>query len=78
MDISVSAAEIDDLMRSGEFDASWYASNFPDVETIGMDPAIHYLWLGKKLGRPGRKPDDSAPPPQSLEFGREEALNVVG
>lgn len=64
MDISVSAAEIDDLMRSGEFDASWYASNFPDVETIGMDPAIHYLWLGKKLGRPGRKPDDSAAPPK--------------
>ncbi|MFT3975876.1 MAG: hypothetical protein QM688_01985 [Sphingomonas bacterium] len=33
------------------FDPTWYLSNYPDVAMLGMDPAEHYAWIGRKLGR---------------------------
>jgi glycosyltransferase involved in cell wall biosynthesis len=33
------------------FDPEWYASAYPDVATLGMDPAEHYVWIGRALGR---------------------------
>jgi GT2 family glycosyltransferase/glycosyltransferase involved in cell wall biosynthesis len=41
------------LKDSGEFDAEWYLSQYPDVRLLGMDPAEHFLWIGKRLGRKG-------------------------
>lgn len=34
-----------------DFDADWYLAAFPDVEMLGMDPAEHYAWIGRALGR---------------------------
>jgi chromosome segregation ATPase len=39
------------LEQSGLFDASWYASTYPDVVESGIDPAEHYLRHGAKEGR---------------------------
>ncbi len=39
------------LRNSGDFDENWYLEQYPDVKIIGMDPAVHFLWLGKRLGR---------------------------
>lgn len=47
----VQKGELDDLRASGKFDAEWYLSEYPDVAQLGMDPAEHYLWLGRMLGR---------------------------
>lgn len=47
----VTEAEVLLLRASGKFDDQWYIENYPDVEALGMDPAAHYLWLGRRLGR---------------------------
>jgi glycosyltransferase involved in cell wall biosynthesis len=39
------------LKSSGQFDAQWYVTEYPDVASSGMDPAEHFLWIGAKLGR---------------------------
>ncbi len=43
------------LRASGQFDPSWYLAEYPDVARTGLDPAVHYLWIGKRLGRFGRR-----------------------
>jgi hypothetical protein len=43
--------EIAALRDSGNFDEDWYAAEYPDVRQSGIDPARHYLWLGRRLGR---------------------------
>lgn len=53
----VSEAEREALRASG-FDPEWYIEQYPDVKMLGMDPAEHYLWVGKKLGR--KKVSDDA------------------
>lgn len=45
------------LKQSGQFDSAWYSSAYPDVQSLGMDPAEHYLWIGRKMGR-ATGPDD--------------------
>lgn len=35
------------------FDAAWYLAAYPDVAMLGMDPAEHYAWIGKEMGRAG-------------------------
>lgn len=50
-------AEILSLLESGHFDISWYLRNYPDVELTGMDPAEHFLRIGKMLGRSGSEID---------------------
>ena len=39
------------LKNSGQFDAQWYCTAYPDVPRTGMDPAEHFLWIGARLGR---------------------------
>lgn len=51
--LGVSDADIDALRASGEFDEQWYVREYPDVVKSGIDPARHYLWIGRKLGRRG-------------------------
>ncbi|VVS96375.1 conserved hypothetical protein [Roseovarius sp. EC-HK134] len=39
------------IRMSGDFDAEWYLKTYPDVVTLGVDPAEHYLKYGKMMGR---------------------------
>lgn len=39
------------LEASDLFDADWYLAEYPDVQSLQMPPAVHYLWLGARLGR---------------------------
>lgn len=34
------------------FDAKWYGTYYQDVSALRMDPLKHYLWIGKRMGRP--------------------------
>ncbi len=43
-------ANIDSSLPA-DFDPEWYLKTYPDVVQIGMDPAAHYIWIGKRLGR---------------------------
>lgn len=47
----ISDADVEAFRSSGEFDERWYLSEYPDVARTGIDPARHYLWVGRKLGR---------------------------
>lgn len=47
----VSEAALAALIASG-FDANWYQKTYPDAGMIGMNPAEHFLWIGRRLGRP--------------------------
>lgn len=42
------------------FDANWYAEQYSDVQSLGMDPAEHYQWIGRRLGR-RPAPDNRGP-----------------
>lgn len=44
-------AEIAAFRESGAFDEAWYLNEYADVPMTGMDPAEHYLWLGRRIGR---------------------------
>lgn len=41
---------------SEAFDEAWYLTEYPDVAKAGMNPAEHFLWLGRRLGRNPRPP----------------------
>jgi glycosyltransferase involved in cell wall biosynthesis len=43
--------EIELVERSQLFDAEWYLQQYPDVRSIGMRAAEHYIWLGAHLHR---------------------------
>ncbi|HEX7852815.1 MAG TPA: hypothetical protein VF503_03880 [Sphingobium sp.] len=65
-----------DLERNGEFDADWYKSCYPDVEALGMDPKQHWLWVGRRMGRPGgQRPAPSSIAISSYDF---DALFIDG
>lgn len=51
MSSAISDAEIEAFKASGGFDQAWYLTEYPDVAKSGMDPARHYLWIGRLLGR---------------------------
>jgi len=59
-------------MNSGQFDANWYVRRYPDVLLSGMDPAEHYLWLGKRLGR---RPKPAKPEDEVLDFSTIQPLS---
>jgi glycosyltransferase involved in cell wall biosynthesis len=42
-------------LSSDEFDAEWYVEQYPDVKELGMDPAEHYLWIGRAMRRQGSR-----------------------
>lgn len=58
--IDVSDEDVAALRVSGVFDASWYLDEYPDVAITGIDPARHYLWIGRRLGRRPSAGDTSA------------------
>jgi glycosyltransferase involved in cell wall biosynthesis/GT2 family glycosyltransferase len=47
--------EMEDNVRlirdSGIFDEQWYLAEYPDVLSLGLSPAVHYLTIGAELGR---------------------------
>lgn len=54
--------EIAALKASGAFDEDWYVNEYPDVRQSGIDPARHYLWLGRRLGRKPRASESDGQP----------------
>ena len=41
-----------DIIRTSElFDEDWYRHAYPDVAQLGIDPALHYVRYGARLGR---------------------------
>lgn len=59
-------AALEALRRSQLFDEAWYLAHYPDVAASGVEPALHYVKYGMRLGRdpgPGAAPhgwDDAA------------------
>jgi glycosyltransferase involved in cell wall biosynthesis len=49
--LSILSNDIVALRESGDFDENWYRNEYPDVDISGLDPAYHYLWIGRRLGR---------------------------
>ena len=47
----ISDKDLAAIQRSGLFDETWYAVEYPDVKLLGMDPIEHYLWVGARIGR---------------------------
>lgn len=45
------AKQIQQLLKSEQFDAEWYLRSYPDVAALGMDPAEHYLTYGYVMKR---------------------------
>ncbi len=43
--------ELDSLRHSELFDEDWYLNEYPDVGMTGLDPAMHYIWIGVRLNR---------------------------
>lgn len=43
------------VLAGDEFDAQWYSEQYPDVKLLGMDPAEHYLWIGRAMRRQGSR-----------------------
>lgn len=43
-------ARLQTLRDSGLFDPAWYATRHPEAAALGLDPALHYLWIGGHLG----------------------------
>ena len=42
---------VEKIRASARFDHQWYLNEYRDVSSLGMDPVVHYLWLGRRLGR---------------------------
>lgn len=53
--------DVEEFLNSGQFDEKWYRTQYPDVDLSGMSPVEHYLWVGARLGRPPRDPDEAMP-----------------
>jgi len=47
----VSDEDVEAFLRSGTFDERWYVAEYADVGLSGINPARHYLTIGKALGR---------------------------
>jgi hypothetical protein len=61
---------------SGKFDEDWYVNEYPDVRKSGIDPARHYLWLGKRLGRKPRA-ETAAPLNPSIKASNRKAAHFT-
>lgn len=59
---TISITEVAEFKKSGGFDEAWYVSEYPDVRSTGIDPALHYLWIGKELGRQAKAISHEAHP----------------
>lgn len=47
----VNEKDVQRVKSSGLFDEKWYVQQYPDVKIVGIDPIVHYLWIGWKIGR---------------------------
>ena len=47
----VSDEEVEAFLLSGVFDEQWYINEYADVRLSNINPARHYLSIGKNLGR---------------------------
>lgn len=65
-----------DIFDFDDFDAQWYVTEYPDVLRLGMDPAEHYRWIGRKLGRK-RNGQDKAGRPLGSEVTSRPASKAV-
>lgn len=43
--------ELATISGSELFDPKWYADQYPDVVSLGIEPQAHYVWIGAELGR---------------------------
>lgn len=59
------------LYASGEFDPDYYLDAYPDVSQSGLDPAVHFLWIGARLGRLRKAPKGL------MEGSRDGCLDVL-
>ncbi|MFA6219014.1 MAG: glycosyltransferase family 2 protein [Erythrobacter sp.] len=66
----LSDADVAAFQASGEFDEQWYLTEYPDVAKSGIEPARHYLWIGRRLGRKPANSATSAPLLPDTEYGR--------
>lgn len=57
------AKQIQQLLKSEQFDAEWYLRSYPDVVALGMDPAEHYLTYGYVMKRATSAKGAHAPVP---------------
>jgi hypothetical protein len=39
------------IRDSDAFDRAWYSDRYPDVNALGIEPDMHYVWIGAALGR---------------------------
>ncbi|MCQ0970146.1 glycosyltransferase family 2 protein [Paracoccus sp. TK19116] len=49
--ITPTCQQIEALVSSEHFDPEWYRQQNPEVDALKMDPALHYLIYGHRLGR---------------------------
>jgi hypothetical protein len=48
------------VRHSGFLDPDWYRATYPDVGLSGLDPVVHFVRYGARLGREqGRDADQS-------------------
>ncbi len=64
---------MEELRRSGEFDAEWYLRANLDVALSGMDPLRHYVLHGAREGRPPNAGTSGRPALESAGQGSEAA-----
>lgn len=64
----ISKDDVAIIRSSGMFDEKWYREQYPDVNTLGMDPIEHYLWIGERLGR---KPNAEFSPESYLSMNQD-------
>lgn len=46
-----SPQQLQQLLKSGQFDPEWYLRTYPDVSALGLNPAEHYLLYGCLMNR---------------------------
>lgn len=64
-----SDAEVNDLRKTIEFDDNWYLNEYADVAALGIDPLIHYMWIGQRLGRFATRADFARASGVGLRWG---------
>jgi len=42
---------IKEIQESGLFDENWYVNHYHDVKKSKLEPVVHYLQFGWRLGR---------------------------
>jgi hypothetical protein len=64
-----SDAEVNALRTNIEFDDNWYLNEYADVAALGIDPLLHYMWIGQRLGRFATRADFARASGVGLRWG---------